>query len=189
MTPTTVSTTSALKEWDAQVQALAAGDVALVLRKGGILETHAGFEVEHRTFALYPTYLHQNPQELRPAFAGRLRPDPAPGTIVLPAVAEVRAVWRIEALDRALALEDLQALNAAAIERRFHYRGRPWLHALLLRVVPLREAIALPETPEMLGCLSWVPLEAGLEVTGPAAFDDARLDALHVEVAARLEAD
>ncbi|MBB5234896.1 DUF1802 family protein [Deinococcus budaensis] len=37
MTPST-----ALKEWDTQCQALTSGTSALLIRKGGILETHAG---------------------------------------------------------------------------------------------------------------------------------------------------
>ncbi|WP_424951588.1 DUF1802 family protein [Deinococcus sp.] len=149
----------ALKEWDTQCQALALGRVALIVRKGGLMETHDGFEVEHRRFLLYSTFLHQNGAELRPEFQSLLRPDPSPGTLTLPAVAEVLAIWKIEELEKALRLEPYQALTAQALERRFHYRNRPWLHALLLRVSPLTPPLTLAETPEMLGCLSWVPLE------------------------------
>lgn len=150
---------AALKEWDTQTQALSSGQTALILRKGGIMETHGGFEVEHRAFWLYPTFLHQNPAELRPEFAPLLRGDPAAGHIIVPARAEVLEVYKVEKLEQALALEDLQALNGAAIERRFMYRNRPWLHAVLLRIKPLRTPQTLPETPQMLGCVSWVPLE------------------------------
>ena len=79
---------TALKEWDAQCQALRLGQLSIVVRKGGILETHDGFEVEHRRFLLYPTFLHQNPAELKSEFQPLLRPDPAPGTLTLPALAE-----------------------------------------------------------------------------------------------------
>lgn len=77
-------TTFALKEWDTQCQALTSGRSALLIRKGGIMETHEGFEVEHRAFLLYPTFLHQNPAELRPEFTGLLRDDPELGKIVPP---------------------------------------------------------------------------------------------------------
>lgn len=180
------SSSYALKEWDAQVQALARGDVALVLRKGGIMETHEGFEVEHRSFFLYPTFLHQNPAEVRDEFAGLLRPDPSPGTVVFPAFARVVDVWRIEDLDRALSLQEAQVLNADAIRRRFHYRNRPWLHVLLLDVVRLGAPSALPETPEMLGCVSWVPLADALEAAGEHATPNERLEALREELHARL---
>ena len=74
-------TLPALKEWDAQCQALASGQVAVILRKGGIMEARGDFEAEHRAFLLYPTFLHQNPAELRSEFKALLRPDPAPGHI------------------------------------------------------------------------------------------------------------
>ena len=180
-------TLSALKEWDAQAQALTTGQTAVIVRKGGIMETHGGFEVAHRGFWLYPTFLHQNPAELRPAFLPLLRSDPHPGQIVLPARAEVVDVYKIESLDKALALEDLQALNAAAIERRFFYRNRPWLHALVLRVWPLPEPLALDETPDMLGCVSWVPLAGGVDAqAGAAALSEEALELVRREVQTRL---
>ena len=174
---------TALKEWDAQCQALRLGQLSLVVRKGGIMETHDGFEVEHRRFLLYPTFLHQNPPELRGEFQSLLRPDPLPGTLTLPALAEVVSVWKVEDLALALRLEPHQALTAQAIERRFAYRGRPWLHALLLRVLPLTPPVELPETPEMLGCLSWVPLEGlALPEPGPAARPESEVQALRGEL-------
>jgi len=180
-------TLPALKEWDAQCQALASGQTAVILRKGGIMETHGGFEAEHRAFLLYPTFLHQNLAELRPEFEDLLRPDPAPGQIVLPARAEVLDVYKIESLEQVLALEDMQALNADAIERRFHYRNRPWLHALVLRVLPLTPPLVISETPEMLGCVSWVPLQLDLEVPAAApALTETALEAVRGEVKDRL---
>lgn len=178
---------TALKEWDAQCQALVAGQSALLIRKGGILETHDGFEVEHRRFLLYPTFLHQNPAELRPDFTSLLRDDPRPGQIVLPALAEVVAVHRVESLEAALALEPYQALTAGAIERRFHYRNRPWVHALLLRVRPLNEPLVLDETPEMLGCVSWVPLGELEAEAGAPALPDSELERRRAEIETRLK--
>ena len=179
---------TALKEWDAQCQALGTGGLAVILRKGGIMETHEGFEVEHRRFLLYPTFLHQNEAELRPEWRGLLRADPDPGTLHLPAVAEVLAVWKVTELERALELEEVQALTGAAIERRFHYRNRPWLHALLLRVSPLRPPMVLAETPQMLGCVSWVPLgQVGSGVSlGEPVLAEGALEDLRAELTSRL---
>lgn len=179
-------TTFALKEWDTQCQALTSGQSALLIRKGGIMETHEGFEVEHRTFLLYPTFLHQNPAELRPEFTALLRDDPAPGTIALPALAEVVAVHRVESLEQALALEPEQALTAGAIERRFRYRNRPWVHALLLRVRPLTAPLRLEETPEMLGCVSWVPLGDVTFEAGPPVLNEAELEGRRAALEDRL---
>ncbi|MFD1732412.1 DUF1802 family protein [Deinococcus malanensis] len=178
---------SALKEWDAQSQLLSQGRVSVLIRKGGIMETHDGFEVEHRQFLLYPTFLHQNVAELQPQYHGLLRADPSPGTIHFPALAEVVAVHRVDSLDQALALEPRQALTAAAIERRFHYRGRPWVHALLLRVRPLSQPLSLPETPGMLGCVSWVPLGELSPVVREAAVPEDLLEVQRAELAALLQ--
>jgi hypothetical protein len=177
----------ALKEWDTQCQALTQGQLSLIVRKGGIMETHDGFEVEHHRFLLYPTFLHQNSAELRPEFQPLLRPDPAPGTLTLPALAEVVGVWKVEDLALALKLEPYQALTAQAIERRFHYRNRPWLHAILLSVRPLTPPLQLAETPEILGCLSWVPLEAiTLPDAGPQVKPETEVAGLRAELDALL---
>src|SRR5437588_6595222 len=61
-----------LKEWATVCRALESGRQMILLRKGGIYEAAGEFEVEHREFLLFPTYLHQNPQMLKPAFAAQL---------------------------------------------------------------------------------------------------------------------
>jgi hypothetical protein len=50
----------ALKEWATLCRALETGRQIILLRKGGIYESAGEFEVEHRRFLLFPTYLHQN---------------------------------------------------------------------------------------------------------------------------------
>jgi hypothetical protein len=172
---------TALKEWDAQCQLLTAGDVSVLVRKGGIEEKQGDFHVEHRSFLLYPTFLHQNPVELRPAFQDRLRTDPDPGQVHVPALADVVALHRVEDGERVPGLETVQALTAAALQRRYAYRDKPWVHVLVLRVRPLLEPLALPETPAMLGCVSWVPLgELDVRAGEPVVGD--------TELAARISA-
>jgi hypothetical protein len=79
----------------------------------------------------------------------------------------------VESLQAALRLEPLQGLSAGAIERRFQYRNRPWLHALLLRVRPLTAPLVLEETPDLLGCVSWVPLgDVGVDAGPPAISEE-----------------
>jgi hypothetical protein len=56
----------ALKEWAVVCRALKTGRQIMLLRKGGIHESSAGFELEHMQFLLFPTYLHQNLQMLKP---------------------------------------------------------------------------------------------------------------------------
>src|SRR4051812_17983666 len=60
-----------LKEWATVCAALEGGRQIILLRKGGISEAIGGFELEHREFLLFPTYLHQNLAMLKPeAHAG-----------------------------------------------------------------------------------------------------------------------
>src|SRR5271168_430924 len=54
-----------LKEWAAVCAALGDGRQIILLRKGGIYESAGEFEIEHRQFLLFPTYLHQNAQMLK----------------------------------------------------------------------------------------------------------------------------
>jgi hypothetical protein len=159
-----MSTIHALKEWDAQIQALETGQTALVIRKGGIVEARGEFEVEHREFWLYPTFLHQNPGELSSEFSSLLRPDLNPGQVSIRAFARVERVWKLENLETIKALEPHQCLNSAALERKFHYRNKPWVHALLLCVYKLEPAQTITESELQRGCVSWVPLEQEIPI-------------------------
>ena len=157
---------TALTEWDAVTRAVLEGRTALLVRKGGILEQKDGFGVQHGAFWLYPTFLHQNPAELRLEHHDWLRDPPQPGHVQLEAFCTVEGVWKIENLETARALEVFNALTADALERRFLYRNKPWVHAILLRV-HRADPHAILETPAYAGCTSWVPLEEDLSVTEP----------------------
>src|SRR3990172_12782181 len=58
---------AALKEWAVVCRALADGRQTLLIRKGGIEEIKDGFQVTHRDFWLFPTYVHQKAADLIPA--------------------------------------------------------------------------------------------------------------------------
>ena len=152
---------SALKEWAVVEEAMAAGAVSLLLRKGGIHEKQGDFGVEHREFWIYPTGWHEN----RPDLAEHLRPfldqgaPPRGGGIPFRVYAVVDGVFRIEspeALDR---LEGMHPLAPPAAHARFNYRGRPFVHAMIVRAHRLPEPVVLPETARYEGCVSWVRLD------------------------------
>jgi hypothetical protein len=176
----------ALKEWDAIARAALNGGVALLVRKGGILEQREGFSAEHTAFWLYPTFLHQNHAELRPEFQTLLEENPNPNQLVLEGYCTVERVWKVESLEFARSLEGFNALTADAIERRFLYKNKPWVHALLLRVYRC-EPRTLLETPSYAGCTSWVPLEQDVPaVNGVPAMNDLEFGALKRELEATL---
>jgi hypothetical protein len=152
----------ALKEWDVQTRALESGLVALLIRKGGIVEQRGEFSVEHQKFWFYKTFLHQNASELRPEFQDLLRENPNAGSIELSSFAVVEKTWKLEDLAIIRQLEAHNALTADALERKYHYRNKPFVHALLLRVYTC-EPVQILETPEYAGCVSWVALEQNIE--------------------------
>ncbi len=55
-----------LKEWATVVKALEHGKQTIILRKGGILETASGFNVESKKFSLFPTWEHQEINHVKP---------------------------------------------------------------------------------------------------------------------------
>src|SRR5262245_23132229 len=180
--PMTTHERTALKEWAVLVDAMARGDIIAMIRKGGIREQRAGFNVRHDRFVFYPTYFHEKLDELAPKFRERLaasehtRPDE--GTVRIAHVAEVAGLWTVTELDRLRAIEGEHGLAWGAVESRFHYRDRPVVQVVAARVSTLREPVVVPELRRYQGCVSWVALESGISVAGAApAVDDATLRA------------
>ena len=62
-----------LKEWATIIKALENGKQTIILRKGGILETASGFNVESKKFLLFPTWEHQETKHVKPEFHGFLK--------------------------------------------------------------------------------------------------------------------
>jgi hypothetical protein len=148
---------TALKEWDAQIRTLETGNCALLFRKGGIVEKRGEFSVEHMQFWLYPTFLHQNPGELKAQHHAQLRANPNPSVVHLQSYAQVEAVYKLEDLGQVARLEPYNPLGLAALEQKFAYRQLPYVYALLLRVYACAPNEIL-ETSEYAGCVSWVRL-------------------------------
>lgn len=174
---------TALKEWAVLCDALAGGEIVAMVRKGGIREQRAGFSVRHDRFLLYPTYFHEKRAELQPRFAQRLDrmgDRPAAGTVRIAHVADVVAVWQVTELERLRAIEPAHGLAWEAVASRFAYRGRPEVRVVAVRVSALAGAHEIPETRRYQGCVSWVELDAAIDVAGarpvlPADILDARV--------------
>lgn len=186
---------TALKEWAVLVDAMARGEIVAMVRKGGIREQRAGFSVRHDRFLLYPTYFHEKGAEMAPRLAHTLEAAharrPPEGTVRLEQLATVAAVWRVTELDRLRAIEGEHGLSWGAVESRFHYKGRPEVRVVAVRVARLRAPATLPEVRRYTGCVSWVELDEDVRVAGalPALLDDAfarRLDRLTAALGAPL---
>ncbi len=184
----------ALKEWAVVVDALLRGEHALLLRKGGIMERRDGFQVEHKSFFLFPTYLHQTGANLAGALRGRLPKveamRPMTNVVFLTAFARVELAQWTDDLSLLQRLDGLHALTASAVEERFRYGDRPGLWALLLRVYRLRTPCEIPDRPEYAGCRSWVPLAEPLRCEpSEAVLDDAAFLARSRQVHEQLRID
>jgi hypothetical protein len=157
---------SALKEWASIEVALEQGATVLMVRKGGIYEQKLGFQVEHRQFWLFPTLFHQGADELAPAFEWAIRAAeervPAAGTLRIANYAEVTDALRVESFAALERIAGLHPLSPATVHARFHYKRRPYLHVLVVRVHRLQTPLLVPNREAYDGCVSWVELEEPL---------------------------
>ncbi|HYL80156.1 MAG TPA: DUF1802 family protein [Candidatus Acidoferrum sp.] len=165
------ATNAALKEWAIVCRALAGGRQTLLIRKGGIEEIKPGFQVTHRDFWLFPTYIHQKAADLVPAvhaeFAEVQTAQPSAGSLQIQLYATVEDVAKVTDLGRLRALEGLHVLSWDCVESRFNYR-RPGVHVMALRVYRRPETVTLENAPAYDGCVSWVDLDQSLGTEGCA---------------------
>jgi len=158
--PQTVSV--AYKEWAVIVAALVSGKQSVLIRKGGIHEGRAGFQVAHRDFVVFPTYFHLDEQPPLPLMTADLLPQviaerPTADRILLQTVCRVESVEHLTDEAQLSRFEDLHGWSPETIAQRFHYRT-PGVFVLLVRVFQLPEPLELSVTPEMQGCKTWVEL-------------------------------
>lgn len=160
----------ALKEWAVLVDAMARGELIAMIRKGGIRENRAGFDVRHERFLLYPTYFHEKLNELDARFHSTLDAAHAnrspEGMIQLSHVASVAAVWLVTDLERLRAIDGEHGLTWGAVESRFRYRDEPRVHVVAVRVARLPTVATIPEVRRYTGCVSWVKLDEDIDVSG-----------------------
>jgi hypothetical protein len=85
-------------------------------------------------------------------------------------------VWEVSSLDRLRAIDDAHGLAWNAVESRFHYKNRPGVQVVAVRVSRLQDAVIVPETRRYLGCVSWVEFDDGIDVSNATpVLDDASL--------------
>ena len=155
----------AFKEWAVICRALAEGQQAIILRKGGIAEPGPVFQLEHSRFWLFPTWVHQQSDGIKPDAMPLLKQakaeQPPPGLLRLSHFVEVPGVYEVRDLSAALLLSQLHVWSEATVQARFAYR-RPGLFVLPARVYRSTTVHELAETAEYAGCRSWVELTTNL---------------------------
>lgn len=183
--------TAALKEWAIVCRALADGRQTLLIRKGGIEEIKAGFQVTHRDFWLFPTYVHQNATDLVPAVHAEFEEvqaaRPPADTIPFQLYATVEDVVKVIDHERPRSLEGYHILSWDYIASRFHYRNKPGVHVMTVRVYRRPSVITLQNTPAYDGCVSWVDLDKALDTEGcTLVLSDGEFGARLADIRARL---
>lgn len=159
----------AFKEWAVICTALGSGQQSLILRKGGIADRDGLFTPEYDRFWLYPTYLHQQRDGIRPEAISLLeaveRDRPPADELRLNLFVEVAEIFRFDDLSAVRRLDPLHVWSGETVEKRFHYRT-PGLFVLAVRTFQVPESHVVPVRPEYDGCKTWVELRDASNTDG-----------------------
>ena len=173
---------AAFKEWAVIVDALGSGAQIIILRKGGISEGPAGFQIEQPEFFFFPTLFHQQRESVLPAAQARY-------DHILPlcqdaAVVKIEYFARVSASRQLRELADAERLRGQhvwrdeVIARRFDWGRDKSIQAIALRVYRLAAPHLLPIVPGYGGCKSWIDLELEPDLAGATpVLDDASFNA------------
>jgi hypothetical protein len=156
----------ALKEWATVVKALENGNQTVLLRKGGILETASGFNVESKKFLLFPTFEHQQHDSLKPQFYGYLvdvkESQPKQGVNKLTSYAEVLEECDISDMEKIQALSPFHIWSDSYIKERMSWLPQKPMKALFLKVFKIKQS-EVPVLAEYQGCKSWIDINVNSE--------------------------
>ncbi len=170
-------------------RAVEAGRQILLLRKGGIYEAAGEFEVEHREFLLFPTYIHQNRAMLKTSEHASLQEHSSePEQINIAAGAAVSDIIQLQDRRQMDALDEEHIWTPPLIDMRFNYRPKNSLYLLLVRAYRLHQPVTIVNTPAYAGCKSWVVLDQPVETGGvTAVLDDVKYEHRRAEILGRLD--
>jgi hypothetical protein len=168
----------ALKEWATVVKALECGDQTVLLRKGGILETTSGFKVEHKKFALFPTYEHQENTALKSQFYRYLadvrEQKPKEGFNRITSYAEVLAENEVSDIKKIKELSKFHIWSDSYMVERMNWMPQKSMTALFLKAYKVTP-VEIPILPEYHGCKSWIELNVNIEA-GKSVLNEADLE-------------
>jgi hypothetical protein len=155
---------STLKEWEVVVNALFLGEIAVLLRKGGIHEPR--FAAPPSRFLLIPTRLHQRAELLREPWSLRLQaatnnhdstPDPQPPIRL---GAEAIATHLIHHPAELESLDGLHPWSPEYATKRLRWRPKQPLTVMVLNCLRLPGERRDYPAELLAGCSSWATWEA-----------------------------
>ena len=156
----------ALKEWATVVKALEQGTQTVILRKGGILETASGFNIESKKFFLFPTWEHQETRHVKPEFHNFLNDvlnkKPDEGFNKITSYAEILFEKDIESNDVIRDLSSFHVWSDEYIQERRNWMPEKPIKAIFLKTIKISE-FNLSLKPEFSGCKSWIELNSDFQ--------------------------
>ena len=165
----------ALKEWATVVKALEQGKQTVILRKGGILETASGFNIESKKFFLFPTWEHQETKHVKPEFHGFLTEvlDKKPNADhnKISSYAEVLYEKDVKSNDVINNLSSFHVWSDSYIQERRNWKPEKPMKAVFLKTIKIPE-FNLPLKSEFSGCKSWIELNSNFQEGESTLNDD-----------------
>ena len=178
----------ALKEWAVVCASILEGEQILTIRKGGIKEEGRRFAVRHPQFLLFPTYEHQAPEHIKPAYRRRItrlpdssasgtspsptsapevthsiaisnEPNDSGDTVRLESYCEVVDVFEITEARALDALDSMHIWQKSYVQERLRWKPRQPLLVIALRAYALQKPICVPYLESYGGCKSWIDIE------------------------------
>lgn len=153
--------TWALKEWAVAVEALLAGELLLLIRKGGIRESRPVFEVPSDRALLFPTYEHQAAAAMRESWQSQVAPQAVPqvgDALTLRGWVEITHQLELTGADIVERLHPFHLWTDAWLTERLAWKPERPAYALLLRVHRLATPLTLTYEKRYGGCRSWIEL-------------------------------
>lgn len=177
------------KEWQVVCDALESGEQSLILRKGGISEGKFGFQWIHDRFFLFPTFFHEQVDQVRPDVAGNRRTIQKPSggdgrdEVALQLYAETIETGRLSDWEAVRKLAGEHIWTEEVIRERFDWgEDEPGISFARVKIWRLPEPWVLANRKGFGGCRSWIGLPA--EESGSLSVADRLRRAEPVAVAA-----
>ena len=169
---------NALKEWATVVRALEQGKQTVILRKGGILETASGFNIESKKFFLFPTWEHQETRHVKSEFHDFLNnvldKKPDDGFNKISSYAEVLYEKDVENPEIINNLSSFHVWSDSYIQERRNWMPEKPMKVVFLKTMKIPE-FDLPLKSEFSGCKSWIELNSNFK-SGESALSNNEID-------------
>ena len=161
----------AFKEWQVVCEALACGEQSIILRKGGISEGKHGFQWIHDRFFMFPSYFHEQLDQVKPLPDGSPRelknpPAPKPGnedearSIEFGLYVETTETGVLTDWDEIRQLDSEHIWAESVIRERFEWGDQFGISFARVNVWELPKPVILPDRKGFGGCRSWIGLPA-----------------------------